>query len=568
MNDDERSRTSRSILVALLAALSGCSDGLAPSPDGALTETVQLESEGVYTRSLCPDAKSGARCGRVRVDVNGLPIRMSSPTAFAVPTLGATDLLQAYDVVRDTSHHPTVAVLAFGDYANAESDLGVYRAQYGLPACTSQSGCFTKINKNGATSPLPAATGAVGEMMLDLEMVSAGCPDCNIVLAEADADWSGIEATVASAAARARVITISYLWGEPSTSSGDAWLNIPGTTIFAASGDAGWGDPTYPGFPATSRYVNAVGGTRLARDSTTSRGFTEVAWTSSPTTWAASFSMCSAVFPKPSWQTAATGCTTRASADVSAVASNISTYLQGAWWISSGTSASAPLVAGIYAESHLGGADPGLSYRVLTAFHDIVAGSPDNSSAYYDDNGVRASCGGKPICTVGSGWDGPTGNGTPDGAALDPVRVSLPTFIAANSAVNGSVSLSYAPTQSTTLTLSSTAFGTVPASATIPAGGTSASFLFHSGSVSRAQTVTVTATCANGSLCAGASALRYITVEPPVRSCCVPGCLAPRVCSSNCECVVPRPGASVEPGAVTDFEQLAQTVLENDLSSQ
>jgi len=71
-----------------------------------------------------------------------------------------------------------------------------------------------------------------------------------------------------------------------------------------------------------------------------------------------------------------------------------------------------------------------------------------------------------------------------------------------------------------------------------------------------------------GSLCAGASALRYITVEPPVRSCCVPGCLAPRVCSSNCECVVPRPGASVESEAVTDFEQLTQTVLENDLSSQ
>src|SRR6185295_11790653 len=348
---------------------SGCSDGLAPSPDGALTETVQFDREGIYTRSLCPDAKPGARCGRIRVDESGLPIRASSPTALSVPALGAADLLQAYDVVRDTSHHPSVAVLAMGDYTNAESDLAVYRAQYGLPACTSQNGCFTKINKNGATSPLPAASGAVGEMMLDLEMVSAGCPDCNIVLAEADADWSGIEAAVASAAARAHVVTISYLWGEPSTSSGDAWLNIPGTSIFAASGDSGWGDPTYPGFPATSRYVNAVGGTRLARDSTTSRGFTEVAWTSSPTTWAASFSMCSAVFPKPGWQTATTGCTMRASADVSAVASNIATYMQGGWWISSGTSASAPLVAGIYAASHLGGADPGLSYRVLTAFH-------------------------------------------------------------------------------------------------------------------------------------------------------------------------------------------------------
>src|SRR5262245_56003893 len=168
MNDHEYRRTWQSILAALVVAQSGCSDGLAPSLVGELTDTVQRESEGVYTRSLCPDAKAGARCGRIRVDQNGVPIRMSSPTAFSAPTLGATDLLQAYNVVRDTSHHPTVAVLAFGDYANAESDLGVYRAQYGLPACTSQSGCFTKINKNGATSPLPGATGALGEMMLDL----------------------------------------------------------------------------------------------------------------------------------------------------------------------------------------------------------------------------------------------------------------------------------------------------------------------------------------------------------------------------------------------------------------
>lgn len=65
---------------------------------------------------------------------------------------------------------------------------------------------------------------------------------------------------------------------------------------------------------------------------------------------------------------------------------------------------------------------------------------------------------------------------SPDGALTETVQLD-------RSATWGSVSLSYTPTQSTTLTLRSTAFGSVPSSATIPGGGTGASFLFHSGSV-------------------------------------------------------------------------------------
>jgi hypothetical protein len=571
--NDINVRTSRpTILAVMLAALSGCTDAPTPSADGAppaddtAHDEVRRESDGTITRSLCPGVpQPGIRCGRIRTDADGAVIRASAPAVYSTDLFGAGDLAQAYGLQRDTSHHPTVAVLAFGDYANAESDLAVYRSQYGLPACTSQSGCFTKINKNGATSPLSGTSGAIGEMMLDLEMVSAGCPDCNIVLAEADDNWTGIEEAIASGGARAHAITISYGWGEPATASGDAYLNIPGVSVFASSGDAGWGDPASGGFPATSRYVTAVGGTRLKRDSTTSRGFDEVAWTTSLTGWAGSFSMCSKVFPKPSWQTATTGCSTRASADVAAVASGIYIYSEGGWGIASGTSVSSPLVAGIYAESHLAGADPGLSYRVLTAFHDIVAGYPDNSSAYYNDKGVRASCGGTQICTVGAGWDGPTGNGTPNGAALDPVKVSLPTSIFANSSVFGTVSLSYTPTQATTIALTSTAYGSVPASVTIPAGSTSTTFLFHSLGVSSTQTVTVTATCANGSVCAGATRGVYINVQPHVQSCCVPGCLTPKVCNSSCQCVVPLPGADLE-SEPADVLRLDQRVIDDALT--
>ena len=59
------------------------------------------------------------------------------------------------------------------------SDLATYRTQYGLPACTTANGCFQKLNQNGATSPLPTGdTGWAGEISLDLDMVSAVCPNC------------------------------------------------------------------------------------------------------------------------------------------------------------------------------------------------------------------------------------------------------------------------------------------------------------------------------------------------------------------------------------------------------
>ena len=552
------------VMPALLAAsLVGCTQ--APSPHPTTPDDVQQEADGTYTRSLCPDPTAEVRCrARVRTDASGTPLRFVSPetsrdiagtsigtvskSAYSTDQLGAADLATAYDIQRDTAHHPIVAVLAFGDYASAESDLATYRTYNGLPACTSQNGCFTKLNQSGATSPLPAAapSGYVGEMMLDLDMVSAGCPDCYIILAETDS-VADVPSTISGAAAHgSRAVTISYGWGAPSTASGDSYFNIPGVSIFVASGDSGWNDPTEVVFPSTSRYVTAVGGTRLKKDTTTSRGFDEVAWTSSATSWAAAFSDCSTLFPKPSWQTAATQCSMRASSDISAVASNVLVYSQGAWELSGGTSVSAPLVAGIYAESHIAGADPGLPYRISNTFHDITAGFPDNSSAYYDDDGVRASCGGSPICTVGAGWDGPTGLGTPDGKALDPVRVTLPLSVEALSDVPGTVSLTYTAATATTLTMHSTAFGEVPTSVTIPAGSTTASFVFYPSVVSTNEHVTVTATCTSGAMCAGAVGQTFTIVEPRVRSCCVPGCTTGKVCSSSCQCVLPKAGVDAD----------------------
>ena len=80
-------------------------------------------------------------------------------------------------------------------------------------------------------------------------MVSAGCPDCRIIVAEANADWSrGGRALAYALQMGAEVVTISYTWGEPSSIlNGDAWLDFPRVSVFAASGDTGYGNPSAGG---------------------------------------------------------------------------------------------------------------------------------------------------------------------------------------------------------------------------------------------------------------------------------------------------------------------------------
>src|SRR5947208_3521319 len=79
----------------------------------------------------------------------------------------------------------TVAIVDAYDDPRAEADLAAYRSTYGLPACTTANGCFRKVDQNGGTR-LPAVdAGWAGEISLDLDMVSATCPNCRILLVEA-----------------------------------------------------------------------------------------------------------------------------------------------------------------------------------------------------------------------------------------------------------------------------------------------------------------------------------------------------------------------------------------------
>jgi subtilase family serine protease len=332
-----------------------------------------------------------------------------SATPHAIPAgfgYGPSSLQAAYNLPSSTAGSgQTVAIVDAFDYPTAAADLATYRSAAGLPACG--TGCFSKVNQNGAASPLPAPAGTNGwdvEEALDMDMVSAICPLCHIILVEASsASTANLGAGVnAAVSLGAKFVSNSYGGSESTSdsSSDTQFYNHPGVAITASAGDDGFGVE----YPAASKFVTAVGGTSLTT-STNARGWNE-------TVWSGSGSGCSADDAKPTWQTD-TGCARRTNNDVAAVADPntgvavYNTYSQGGWLEVGGTSASSPIIAATYAlaGTPTAGTYPSsYLYQHTANFYDVTSGSDGACSPAY-------------LCTGEVGYDGPTGLGTPHGVA-------------------------------------------------------------------------------------------------------------------------------------------------------
>jgi len=342
---------------------------------------------------VCAAAAPGyARChAQVRTDLGTLV----APSGY-----GPADLQSAYKLNPSSGSGQTVAIVDAFDDPKAESDLAAYRSQFGLPACTTANGCFRKVDQNGGTAYPRRDSGWAQEISLDLDMVSAICPNCHILLVEATTNsFANLAAAVDRAALMgANAISNSYGGSEYSTEVSDqSHYNHPGIAITVSSGDNGYGVE----FPAASQYVTAVGGTSLVRDGS-ARGWNE-------TVWSGAGSGCSAYISKPSWQTD-TGCSQRTVADVSAVADPntgvavYDTYQTTGWLVFGGTSVASPIIASVYA---LAGNTSSISNGSYSYSH--------TSSLFDVTSGSNGSCGGSYLCTGTTGYDGPTGNGTPNG---------------------------------------------------------------------------------------------------------------------------------------------------------
>ena len=328
-----------------------------------------------------------------------------SATDAAPSGYGPSELRAAYGLPASGGDGQTVAIIDAQDDPNAEADLATYRSTFGLPECSTANGCFSKVNQQGQASPLPTPdAGWAGEISLDVDMVSAICPGCHILLVEADQPTIDDLGTAVNSAVTlgAKFVSNSYGGGEDGSEAtyDSQFFNHPGVAITASSGANGFG----ASYPATSAHVTAVGGTSLRQDSS-SRGWTETAWNGAG-------SGCSQDVGKPGFQAStATGCDNRAEADVSAVADPntgvavYDTYQEAGWNVFGGTSAGAPIIAAVYALAGTpGGSDSPNSYPYAATggLNDVTAGS-------------NGSCSVQQLCNAGTGWDGPTGLGTPSG---------------------------------------------------------------------------------------------------------------------------------------------------------
>jgi subtilase family serine protease len=267
------------------------------------------------------------------------------------------------------------------------------------------------VNQTGGTS-YPAKNGGWAlEISLDIEIAHAACPLCKILLVEASSNsFANLMAAEDYAAAHATVVSNSWGGSESSSETGyDSHLNHPGVPITVSSGDNGYGVE----WPAASQYVTAVGGTTLKLNANNTRA--------SETVWSGSGSGCSAYEPKPTWQHDA-GCSThRTVADVAADAdpntgaavydsTPYCTFLwfgcSTGWYQVGGTSLASPIIAAVYALAGNGKNTNYGSYPYTSApvgsLYDVTSGSNGN-------------CGGSYLCTAGTGYDGPTGLGSPNG---------------------------------------------------------------------------------------------------------------------------------------------------------
>jgi subtilase family serine protease len=362
---------------------------------GASASTPQGSSGNHAVRVCAAHPKPGyASCyAMAMADSSGKVIQSTKPLAAFTPA----DFQKAYNLKGLKSHGTVAIVDAFG-YPTLEADLNAYRDFYKLPKCTTGNGCLKILDQRGGHQTPPTDAGWDLEQALDLDMVSAVCPDCKIVIVQSDTNsFKNLGAAVNTAAKVKGVVAISNSYGADGADiKNKADYDHPGIAVTASTGDHGYQDASAP---ANMTSVIAVGGTTVVPDGS-QRGFNE-------TVWSGAGSGCSDTNKAPSYQdTKATKCKGDAMADVSAAANpgagGASIYYNGHFSQVGGTSESSPLIAAVFG---LSGKTKGYPGKYLW----------NNPKELYDiTSGTNGSCG-APLCTAGKGWDGPTGLGTPNG---------------------------------------------------------------------------------------------------------------------------------------------------------
>ena len=460
--------------VATVGALTGTAAASAtPTPPlpVSFTPSTPARVSSAESAELASQLRSGtlaARTGvatcasvtqQVKVLCNLAAVTASKGTARQLSSgrpfgYGARELQKAYRLSNAPSQSGTVAIIDAGADPTLEADLGVYRTQYGLPACTTLNGCFKQERLNGGSPYKPVGDGDVPgtplpwtyieqlvaeETALDVQMASAACPKCKILeiqvplvdalgLSRQQVERSAADFATAVQLAHtqgASAVSISYgLPNDVVTDTGDTAkkMRVPGTAIYASSGDSGYDAVAVGGesWPADLSSVIAAGGTSLYGGQDTATGFAQTAW-------AGAGSGCAPNVRPASGQPAivASYCTGhRAATDISSVAdpaTGVAIYDTWApydheplaWVTVGGTSAAAPFLAGMNARAGVQKSvtGPNVLYAAPRGtYDDVTLGTNASVPGTCENDGVPVV-----LCNARAGWDGPTGLGSPRG---------------------------------------------------------------------------------------------------------------------------------------------------------
>jgi kumamolisin len=345
------------------------------------------------------------------------------------PTKGftATEVAALYDFPKGfDGAGQTIAILEFGGgYAKTDLDAYFRKLKLKSPPVTAVS------VDGGSNAPTGDPNSADTEVTLDIQVAGAVAPGSQIAVYFAPNSDSGflnaLYAAIHDNLRKPAIVSIS--WGAPETASTLQSLKdydaacidaaALGITVCVAAGDHGSADSDPPGkralvdFPASSPHVLACGGTRLS--AAKGRIVSETVWNNGDG-WASGGGV-SEVFKLPAYQKKAGvpksanpgGKVGRGVPDVTGNGDGETGYrilVGGRWMVVGGTSAVAPLWAGLVAllnqatKKRLGLVNPTL-YALAPGqgFRDITKG----------DNGAYAAK---------RGWDPCSGLGSPDGEAL------------------------------------------------------------------------------------------------------------------------------------------------------
>ena len=395
-------------LISLTAAPAGASPTKSAKPSVA---------------NVCGPAKAGfARCfSQILLNPStwrGQHARKPGPPPGGGSTTPSgyypADLQSAYNLGSAIAGGSSTTVAVVDAYSNPylASNIATYRRQFNLPACTTTTGCLAIVNQAGNTKLPRGNTGWGTEEALDVEMVSAICPTCKILVVEASSNsMSNLAAAAAYAGAHAQVVSNSYGSSEfSSETTFDKYYTHSNVTFVASSGDNGYGVE----YPAASPDVVAAGGTTLT-------GSIKAGW--SQTAWSGAGSGCSAYEANPGWQPyASTVCADmRQVADTSAVADPntgvaiYDTYGQSGWLVVGGTSVASPIIASVFAlaSNDLGSNAAKQLYSATGGITTVNSGANAKNCTTYLCNASDSLTG---FITGGAGvYNGPTGVGTPNG---------------------------------------------------------------------------------------------------------------------------------------------------------